>query len=98
MCAPAVSNVRRRPRADTKLITRGWVYSNGKLQNLSQVVSSWRYQMRRFVLLCLASCAVACGGSSGQIRLFLTDTPADLVNVSQVNITLDEIRVHDDAS
>ena len=54
--------------------------------------------MRRFFLLCLASCAVACGGGSGQIRLSLTDTPADLVNVSQVNITLDEIRVHDDAS
>jgi len=54
--------------------------------------------MRRFVLLCVASYAVACGGGSGQIRLSLTDAPADLVNVSQVNITLDEIRVHDDAS
>jgi hypothetical protein len=52
----------------------------------------------RFVLLSLAAGAVGCGGSSGQIKLSLTDAPADLVNVSQVNITLDEIRVHDDAS
>lgn len=51
----------------------------------------------RFVILTLAVGAVACGGS-GQIQLSLTDAPADLVNVSQVNITLDEIRVHDDAS
>jgi Domain of unknown function (DUF4382) len=54
--------------------------------------------MRRFVLLCLAAGAVACGAGSGQVKLSLTDTPADLVNVSHVNITLDEIRVHDDAS
>jgi uncharacterized protein DUF4382 len=52
----------------------------------------------RFVLLSLAAGAVSCGGGSGQIKLSLTDAPADLVNVSQVNITLDEIRVHDDAS
>ncbi len=52
----------------------------------------------RFVLLSLATGAVACGGGSGQIRLSLTDAPADLVNVSQVNLTIDEIRVHDNAS
>ncbi len=52
----------------------------------------------RFVFLSLAAGAVACGGGSGQIRLSLTDAPADLVNVSQVNITFDEIRVHDNAS
>ncbi len=52
----------------------------------------------RFALLSLVAGAVGCGGGSGQIKLSLTDAPADLVNVSQVNITLDEIRVHDDAS
>lgn len=51
----------------------------------------------RFVLLSLVAGAVGCGGT-GQIKLSLTDTPADLVNVSQVNITFDEIRVHDNAS
>ena len=40
---------------------------------------------------------VGCGGS-GQIKVSLTDAPSDLTNVSQVNITIDEIRVHDDAS
>ncbi len=41
---------------------------------------------------------VGCGGGTGQIKMSMTDAPADLANVSQVNITLDEIRVHDDAS
>jgi hypothetical protein len=40
---------------------------------------------------------VGCGGS-GQIKMSMTDAPSDLTNVSQVNITIDEIRVHDDAS
>ncbi len=43
--------------------------------------------------------AAACGGSStGQLKISLTDAPSDLANVSQVNVTFDEIRVHDDAS
>ncbi len=45
--------------------------------------------------------AVSCGGSSmgmGQVKISLTDAPSDLTNVSQVNVTFDEIRVHDDAS
>jgi len=41
----------------------------------------------------------ACGGSNtGQVKISLTDAPSDLANVSQVNVTFDEIRVHDDAS
>lgn len=47
----------------------------------------------------------ACGGSNtgqgsktGQVKVSLTDAPSDLANVSQVNVTFDEIRVHDDAS
>jgi len=40
---------------------------------------------------------VGCGGS-GQIKVSMTDAPSDLTNVSQVNLTIDEIRVHDDAS
>lgn len=52
----------------------------------------------RFVLLSLAVGAVSCGGGTGQIKLSLTDAPSDLVNVSQVNIQFDEIRVHDNAS
>jgi len=47
-----------------------------------------------FALVAVAGC----GSGSGQIKMSMTDTPSDLVNVSQVNITLDEIRVHDDAS
>ncbi len=53
--------------------------------------------MRIHFLLCFVLLA-GCGGGTGQIKLSLTDAPADLVNVSQVNITVDEIRVHDDAS
>ena len=34
----------------------------------------------------------------GQVKISLTDAPSDLTNVSQVNVTFDEIRVHDDAS
>lgn len=43
--------------------------------------------------------ATACSGSgTGQVKVSLTDAPSDLANVSQVNVTFDEIRVHDDAS
>lgn len=34
----------------------------------------------------------------GQLKISLTDAPSDLTNVSRVNVTFDEIRVHDDAS
>ena|SRR3989475_2622449 len=52
------------------------------------------------VLLC-SVLGGSCGGSSagmGQLKISLTDAPSDLSNVSQVNVTFDEIRVHDDAS
>jgi hypothetical protein len=51
---------------------------------------------RLTVVLALVT-AVGCGGT-GQIKMSMTDAPSDLVNVSQVNITFDEIRIHDDAS
>jgi|GEM_PF-1091359 len=54
--------------------------------------------LRSIVLLLLGASAAACGGSTGQIKISLTDSPSDLANVSQVNITVDEIRVHDEAS
>ncbi len=38
------------------------------------------------------------GMGMGQLKISLTDAPSDLANVSQVNVTFDEIRVHDDAS
>ncbi|TMA71667.1 MAG: DUF4382 domain-containing protein [Deltaproteobacteria bacterium] len=53
------------------------------------------------VVLLFSVLAVSCGGSSkgmGQLKISLTDAPSDLANVSQVNVTFDEIRVHDDAS
>src|SRR5438445_2245945 len=51
------------------------------------------------IALFAALLAAACGGSStGQLKISLTDAPSDLANVSQVNVTFDEIRVHDDAS
>src|SRR6266478_9422402 len=53
------------------------------------------------VVLLFSVLAVSCGGSSmgmGQVKISLTDAPSDLTNVSQVNVTFDEIRVHDDAS
>lgn len=49
-------------------------------------------------VLFLAMVFVAGCGGGGQIKLSLTDSPADLVNVSQVNITVDEVRIHDEAS
>ncbi len=54
--------------------------------------------MCRLILLVGFVALVGCGGGTGQIKMSMTDAPADLVNVSQVNITIDEIRVHDDAS
>jgi len=53
------------------------------------------------VVLLFSVFALSCGGSSmgmGQVKISLTDAPSDLANVSQVNVTFDEIRVHDDAS
>ena len=61
------------------------------------------------VVLLFSVLAVSCGGSAtgggsgtdmgmGQLKVSLTDAPSDLSNVSQVNVTFDEIRVHDDAS
>lgn len=53
------------------------------------------------VVLLFSVLAVSCGGSSmgmGQVKISLTDAPSDLTNVSQVNVTFDEIRLHDDAS
>ena len=57
------------------------------------------------VVLLFSVLAVSCGGSNtgmgmgmGQLKVSLTDAPSDLANVSQVNVTFDEIRVHDDAS
>jgi hypothetical protein len=47
---------------------------------------------------CFAAAAVACGGSNGTIKVSLTDAPSDLANVSQVNVTIDEVRVHDEAA
>jgi hypothetical protein len=43
---------------------------------------------------------LACGSSSGtgQLKLAMTDAPSDLTNVSHVNVTYDELRVHDDAA
>lgn len=38
-----------------------------------------------------------CGGGTGQIKISLTDAPTDLAHVSQVNINVDEIRVHSEA-
>jgi hypothetical protein len=50
-------------------------------------------------ILAAACClAAACGGSNGTIKVSLTDAPSDLANVSQVNITVDEVRVHDEAA
>jgi Domain of unknown function (DUF4382) len=56
--------------------------------------------MRTSLIVLFASVlAAACGGSgTGQLKISLTDAPSDLANVSQVNVTFDEIRVHDDAS
>ncbi len=54
--------------------------------------------MCRLSLVFAVVAMVGCGSGSGQIKLSMTDAPSDLVNVSQVNITVDEIRVHDDAS
>lgn len=51
------------------------------------------------ILLFAFLLATACSGSgTGQVKVSLTDAPSDLANVSQVNVTFDEIRVHDDAS
>jgi len=51
------------------------------------------------VVLLFSVLAAACSGSgSGQVKISLTDAPSDLANVSQVNVTFDEIRVHDEAS
>jgi hypothetical protein len=52
----------------------------------------------RIVILLAFTLVAACGGGTGQVRLSLTDSPSDLVNVSQVMITVDEVRIHDDAS
>jgi len=51
------------------------------------------------VVLLFSVLATACSGSgTGQLKISLTDAPSDLANVSQVNVTFDEIRVHDEAS
>jgi len=51
------------------------------------------------IVLFTSLLAAACGGSgTGQLKISLTDAPSDLANVIQVNVTFDEIRVHDDAS
>jgi len=51
------------------------------------------------IVLFASFLTAACGGSAtGQLKISLTDAPTDLANVDQVNVTFDEIRVHDDAS
>jgi Domain of unknown function (DUF4382) len=57
--------------------------------------------MRTFsIVLSAFLLAAACGAGSGTglLKISLTDAPSDLANVSQVNVTFDEIRVHDDAA
>ena len=49
-------------------------------------------------LIPVLALAAACGSSNGTIKVSLTDAPTDLTNVSQVMITYDELRVHDEAS
>jgi len=52
------------------------------------------------IVLFASFLTAACGGGSatGQLKISLTDAPTDLANVSKVNVTFDEVRVHDDAS
>jgi uncharacterized protein DUF4382 len=54
--------------------------------------------MKILPAVCCVAAAVACGGSNGTIKVSLTDAPSDLANVSQVNVTVDEVRVHDEAA
>lgn len=54
--------------------------------------------MKTLPVACCVAAALACGGSNGKIKVSLTDAPADLANVSQVNVTVDEVRVHDEAA
>lgn len=54
--------------------------------------------MRTSFLALSALVLAACGGSNGTIKVSLTDAPSDLTNVSQVLITFDELRVHDEAA
>lgn len=51
----------------------------------------------RPLLVALATLTVGCGGT-GKLKLSLTDAPADLSNVSEVNITVDEIRIHSEGT
>ncbi len=55
--------------------------------------------MRIPTLAALALVLAACSGSSnGTLKVSITDAPTDLANVSQVLITYDELRVHDEAA
>ena len=54
--------------------------------------------MRIPILATLSAVLAACSGSNGTIKVSITDAPTDLANVSQVLITYDELRVHDDAA
>jgi hypothetical protein len=54
-------------------------------------------QRSTMVGLVLAVLAEACSGT-GQIKASLTDKPTDLANVKSVLITIDSVRVHDDAA
>lgn len=52
----------------------------------------------RLSLFPVLALAAACGSSNGTIKVSITDAPTDLTNVSQVLITYDELRIHDEAS
>lgn len=54
----------------------------------------------RIAITLACTIALACGssGGNGQVKLSMTDAPSDLTNVSHVNVTYDELRVHDDAA
>lgn len=58
--------------------------------------------MRNIVITILSGFSLilgvnACGdsaGGTGTVSVVMTDAPSDLVNVSEVNVTIDEIRIH----
>lgn len=39
-----------------------------------------------------------CGGGTGSVKMSLTDAPPAIANLKSVNVTIAEVRVHDDAS
>ena len=52
--------------------------------------------MKKLIPILAVAVAAGCGRSSARVRASLTDAPINIANVTHVNITVSEVRVHSD--